>query len=388
MLGRLAMSVDECIEAFESLSANIFGHPRWLHAKNTAYILPIWKHNPERLEYAIKKIVERYDHLGPFRGALKQPNEDMCRTYVRPEQRPFISLTCSRIVLSYRDGQSTVERKPYLFRSYRHFKSGDPIERNPDAPTHYPIWQVLRATSAAPPYFKPIRLDKDDSYGYIDGGVGANNPSLEAWRSINQLHRTEPSDRAVEVLVSIGTGKKLEGKAHTKGLHSIIKALLGTGVDVLTDTFATHEQVRYAMRNTGDYFRFNVENGLGTIPLDACKGKDGTGTLDEIRQKTEDYLQKTDVQQQLKNSAKLLVDIRRSRSKSPDLDQWERFCHGVEYSCPLEGCTDTMRYSKRELLRQHFKHAHHRLVSPILPNGKKLNALFDEGKLFPLYEES
>jgi len=39
------------------------------------------------------------------------------------------------------------------------------------------IWQVARATSAAPTYFQPIEID-DVLYG--DGGTGWNNPVKEA----------------------------------------------------------------------------------------------------------------------------------------------------------------------------------------------------------------
>ena len=61
---------------------------------------------------------------------------------------------------------------PHLFRSYRHPPS-IPIEvqeRNPGEPDNHKIWQVGRATSAAPAYFKTIRLEEDDEKSdYIDG---------------------------------------------------------------------------------------------------------------------------------------------------------------------------------------------------------------------------
>lgn len=44
------------------------------------------------------------------------------------------------------------------------------LERNPGRPDNYKIWEVGRATSAAPTYFKTVRLEEEDEKSeYIDG---------------------------------------------------------------------------------------------------------------------------------------------------------------------------------------------------------------------------
>ena len=84
---------------------------------------------------------------------------------------------------------------PELFRSY-----------GPDAAT-CTIWEAARATSAAPSFFKPIRIhdavDGTDEY-FVDGGVAHNNPSEVAltearsiWTNVKRF-----------CLVSIGTGRQ------------------------------------------------------------------------------------------------------------------------------------------------------------------------------------
>lgn len=45
----------------------------------------------------------------------------------------------------------------------------------------------------------------------------------------------------------------------------------------------------------GHYQRLDVQNGLGEVALDACKGKRGTDTLNSIRQKTKEYPTKDSV---------------------------------------------------------------------------------------------
>ncbi len=87
-------------------------------------------------------------------------------------------------------------RMPWLFRS-------DRAKQNPNF--DFPMWQVARATSAAPTYFEPERIDKLNGDGYwalIDGGTYANNPGMCAYAEARHLF----PDRDV-LLVSLGTGE-------------------------------------------------------------------------------------------------------------------------------------------------------------------------------------
>ena len=81
MLGRLSMSVDECLEAFEILSDRVFGNPRWFHFQNLGFGRS--KYNPKILEEVIKEIIKQRDvKNGQSSTKLQQPNEDMGRMYV------------------------------------------------------------------------------------------------------------------------------------------------------------------------------------------------------------------------------------------------------------------------------------------------------------------
>ena len=103
-------------------------------------------------------------------------------------------------------------------RSYRHPKSRrpEPLRRNPETGNNHLVWQVARATSAVPLYFKAVNSEEgDETSELIDSGFGANNPSEEAYRSVKQLYSNNP--RAVSVLVSVGTGKNLEHGRNWKG---------------------------------------------------------------------------------------------------------------------------------------------------------------------------
>ena len=274
------------------------------------------------------------------------------------------------------------ERAPVLFRSYRHPKQGYFDERNPGPPSTYPIWQVARATSAAPPYFKPIKLEPDGN-PLIDGGLGANNPSNEAWHSIRQLHNNE-SD-AVAVLVSIGTGKGLKKRrTDVKNLYQTMYGLFKTVRAMATDTHAIHERIQSDMTGYGHYYRLDVQKGLGDtdVPLDTCKGKMGIDTLNLIRQRTEDYLEKEHAKTLIRQSAERLVAIRKARSNYLDRDLWERFCHGLEYKCPVPDChASGERWKQRLLLQSHLEEKHRSSFS-----ADTLQSLLDAGKSYSIDE--
>ncbi|KAL9137349.1 MAG: hypothetical protein Q9175_001449 [Cornicularia normoerica] len=341
MLGRLHMTVDECLEAYENLADHVFGHPRHLHIRKPPWI-PRDKYDHRRLEKIIKDIVKQRSPAGHNSTEFRQPNEYMCRT----------------IVIAWQKLNVTGTRIPHLFRSYHHPKSpqDDMLERNPGRPDNYQIWQVARATSAAPFYFKAVRLEEEDEkFEYIDGGLGANNPTEEAYRSVKQLNYNNP--RTVQVLVSIGTGKNLEADPNPSAGYGLYMSYANTAARWATQSEATHHTILDATRTFAEYFRLNVEQGIGKMKLDAWKGDKGCKTLELIRTKTQDYLGSPDGQQQISSSARQLVNIRRARSSSMYIDYWERFCHGVEYHCCANNCPDSRdrRYEDRQALRRHIQ---------------------------------
>jgi predicted acylesterase/phospholipase RssA len=143
-----------------------------------------------------------------------------------------------------------------------------------------PIWQVCRASTAAPLFFSPHNMVVDNSgreVPLMDGGVTANNPVIVAITQAVQHSRNTGQNAALNniVVASLGTGTPAEGSSKEPrsifGHGSIIlKALFdgATGTDHVTARdFLPAE----------NYWRFQTSIPARLEPLD------GVENLDELQ---------------------------------------------------------------------------------------------------------
>lgn len=132
-----------------------------------------------------------------------------------------------------------------------------------------PIWQVARATSAAPTYFKPPVID---GLEYVDGGFGANNPCREIYEEVRRMNNN--SQRCASIILSIGTGKNNEARRFKgTGFQRYLNYL-----NFARKWASDSEQTHLAMLNAKseghfDYFRLNVEEGLDLMKLDEWRAR-------------------------------------------------------------------------------------------------------------------
>ncbi len=73
-----------------------------------------------------------------------------------------------------------------------------------DQTSDFPLWQVSRATSAAPTYFPPAWFPPNPN-AYIDGGVGGTDPALWCW---SEAHHLWPNEEIF--VLSLGTGYRTD----------------------------------------------------------------------------------------------------------------------------------------------------------------------------------
>ncbi|UCG44517.1 MAG: patatin-like phospholipase family protein [candidate division WOR-3 bacterium] len=132
--------------------------------------------------------------------------------------------------------------------------------------------QVARATSAAPTYFEPIRIEAEgraEYYAVVDGGVYANNPAMCAY-----VDALASFPEAGDFLVlSLGTGTRqspiLYHDAKDWGLAGWAKPILGVVFDGVSDTVEYQlGQLLPEKNGVQRYYRFQTKVSKENSALD------------------------------------------------------------------------------------------------------------------------
>ena len=149
-------------------------------------------------------------------------------------------------------------RQPFFFKSRKAVT---------DASYDFPLRQVARATSAAPTYFEPLKLETSEPVGYyalVDGGVFANNPAMCAWAEASA--GGVPADAK---LLSLGTGELTRpihyDDAKGWGLVNWARPILDVVMDGVSD--ATDHQLG-EMLGPQRYLRLTTTLDIGNDDMD------------------------------------------------------------------------------------------------------------------------
>lgn len=243
-----------------------------------------------------------------------------------------------------------------------------------------PIWKVARATSAAPGYFPPIQIktgNGSEVRKFKDGGFGSNNPSEEAYRDILNKHG---SILHMGPFISIGTGiTPLDMFGRRSDNLSTFMANARTAIKLPSRTSKAHENMLWNSNPDSEeqfpYFRFDGGPELGEVGLGEWEshrltritGKDATSgrkTLKKIETAIAVYLQNREVQRDLTECARLLVNRRRLRTRNAS--DWDRYASYSHYVCDIKGCSErraNTAHDFKEHLRRYHKYI---LVDPVI----------------------
>ncbi|KAG9529935.1 ankyrin, partial [Aureobasidium melanogenum] len=249
MLGRLEMSVNECIKTYLALSKDVFHKTRRIPIGIKGDLKE--RYDSEALERAVKNVLRN-------RGV----DED---TLLKNPQGTRVGETSQTTLLRT---WPTTRGDPDLYETVR-------------------IWEAARATSAASTFFDSITIG-EPGQRFLDGGTGANNPISHLWGEAKDVLSPESLLQNLGCLISIGTGQP-GYKRFEETVQGIGKALL----EIATETETTaNEFHRYQSElfESKICFRFNVPRGLGDIGLAE------TEQISAIRSMTSDYLQTEAVQ--------------------------------------------------------------------------------------------
>ncbi|KAJ4243526.1 hypothetical protein NW757_011165 [Fusarium falciforme] len=233
MLGRLQMSVKDCLDSYRKFMNIVFSAKRWTKA---SLIATGSKWDASALERCIKDLVR--EQLGRNPDEVLLLDEESAKT-------------CKVFVMATkRDGANN--QAPMVFRSYE-----NPLEKS--ALPGIKLWEAARATSAAPMYFAPLKVD---GHEFLDGGLQANNPLGWLW---NEILSVFGPARSTNCFLSIGTGipaaKSVGDVRNVAGFAESI-AGIATNSDITNILFRSLINA-FAPRPMGKkYWRFNVGDGL------------------------------------------------------------------------------------------------------------------------------
>jgi len=160
------------------------------------------------------------------------------------------------------------------------------------------LWEAARATSAAPTFFKSLKMGPPGMQEeFIDGGMGCNNPTTQV---LQEAARVFGANRRVACVVSIGTGLKTHNPSNVpQFLQRVIPVdMLKAVVEQATDCEQTHSQMERRFSGVPDlYFRFNADQPVGEIGLEEWK------EVGRIAGYTEYYLKDPTISAQAKKAA-------------------------------------------------------------------------------------
>ncbi|XP_047467996.1 calcium-independent phospholipase A2-gamma-like isoform X2 [Mugil cephalus] len=165
--------------------------------------------------------------------------------------------------------------KAFVFRNYNH-KPGC-LSRYAGA-SGYPMWQAVRASSAAPGYFQEFTLQSDI---HQDGGIILNNPCALA---VHESRLLWPNQH-FQCVLSLGTGRydnAKRGPATSTSLRAKISNLICSA----TDTEGVHTLLDDLLA-PNVYFRFNPMLSA-VVSLDENR----PGALDQLQRDTQNYLER------------------------------------------------------------------------------------------------
>jgi len=184
---------------------------------------------------------------------------------------------------------------------------------NPGPASDLQIWEVARATSAAPLLFPEMKVQGQI---FVDGGLTTNNPCQDALRDVAFVHHDKLKDTC---LVSIGSGifrdqrlpnPKLFGRERKIWNASHILVLFR---NIVTQTETTDTDIHELSLDHGfPYFRFNpdLDRDISLDEWTKQHGSNGSkkgGTLRDIDRLTDIYLENEKIKKSLRKCASAIV---------------------------------------------------------------------------------
>ncbi|KAJ5640825.1 hypothetical protein N7528_000450 [Penicillium herquei] len=253
MLGRLELSVDECIEAYGELIETVFG-------EKISNIPVDWAGNI-RAQFDSKKLKAAIEHV-IVRAGFK--STDLMNDGNSRSTRVFVCTTAKDTLHVTRLRSYSVSNEDTL------------------SPT---ICEAALATSAATGFFESVQIGNRQ---FVDGAFGANNPVEEVEEEASDIWCTASREikPLVKCFLTLGTGCP----ANVSMSNNMLQFLSKTLVRLATKPESTERRFMARWSNESKenrLFRFNVDQGLQDVHMTDYSKR---GLMESA---THDYLQHT-----------------------------------------------------------------------------------------------
>ncbi|QMW26536.1 acyl transferase/acyl hydrolase/lysophospholipase [Aspergillus flavus] len=268
MLGRLEMTVDECIEAYNRFMKKVFNVSSL--RKNTRLVWKGSRFSADNIEVVIKELIK--ERLGDSEAPLLNEHSQ-----------------CKAFVLVVRQDAAN-SKGPVHLRSYVNTQQKSLLP-------NVKAWEAARATSAAPTYFLPMEVstDKGVKHKLIDAALGANNPVGWLW---NEVLSVFGAGRPIDCILSIGTGipkNQVFGESVKGAITGLGSAI--TNTELANILFRTLIDAYAPESRRLKYFRLNVGREIEDWP-EVAKEKeneelaemDSLTQIDGFIERTEQYI--------------------------------------------------------------------------------------------------
>ena len=243
-------------------------------------------------------------------------------------------------------------------------QSAKPVARKRQiekGPKGWEIANVAGAAVAAPLFFPAIKSKEgNETVKYTDGGFSsANNPSWEGLEEITERW----GKNSVGTVLSVGTARH---DPQHPNKYWRMPGRVREWTDEMTDPTPVHKRVLdESKKGPGfPYFRFNAEGKYALkVQMDDWKPRSFGHKAQDVGSKTKEYIEgqferwvgQQEVQEQLQQCARQLVEDRRAMSQLPE---WERFATCAAYPCRVAGCERDDVFESKEDFCRHLRAEH------------------------------
>jgi hypothetical protein len=236
------MNMDDAIDALINVATAIFAED----SQDT--INP--ESNSKYLKEAIEEILQTREIPADVKMYERDRPQTRCKVYAYQSHTDYSWYSFSTRVLYA--GTSANINHPQAFRTY----SARGSSLNPT------IVEAVCATTAAPPFFSPVKIGpRLRQQSFIGGAIGANNPTRELLKEASSIFG--PNRRVAQVL-SIGSGLprviSAESSASDEGIHRLLKQLA-------TDCEMVAQELSTRLYTIDAYLRLNVDRGMELVTI-------------------------------------------------------------------------------------------------------------------------